>query len=89
MQKSRRIMMDLTPEQHRMLDAARREESPDTATPGNPAVLLRLPAEVGIPLLRDSKKKKCTVQAVILEIVASHYGVTVEPPKRGGKKKSI
>jgi hypothetical protein len=54
-------------------------------TPGNPQILLRLPAEIGIPLLKDAKKKKCTVQAVLLEIVATHYGMTVEPPKRGRK----
>jgi len=54
-------------------------------TPGNPQILLRLPAEIGIPLLRDAKKKKCTVQAILLGIAAKHYGVEVEPPKRGRK----
>lgn len=54
-------------------------------TSGNPQVLLRLPAEIGIPLLRDAKKKKCTVQAVLLEIASQYYGVEVEPPKRGRK----
>lgn len=54
-------------------------------TPGNPQILLRLPAEIGIPLLRDAKKKKCTVQAVILEVLGTHYSVSVEPPKRGRK----
>lgn len=54
-------------------------------TPGNPQILLRLPQEIGMPLLRDARKRKCTVQAVLLEIASKHYGVTVEPPKRGRK----
>lgn len=57
-------------------------------TLGNPQVLLRLPAEVGLPLLRDAKRRKITVQAIILEIVAAHYSVEVEPPKRGARKKA-
>lgn len=56
--------------------------------PGNPQILLRLPAAVGIPLLREAKKKQCTVQAVILEIVGRHYGVVVEAPRRGARKKA-
>lgn len=55
-------------------------------TPGNPQILLRLPQEVGTPLLRDAKRKRCTVQAVILEIVGGHYSVAVEPPRRGKRK---
>lgn len=54
-------------------------------TPGNPQILLRLPAEIGIPLMRDAKKNKCTVQAVLLEIAAAHYGVSIDAPKRGRK----
>lgn len=57
-------------------------------SPGNPQILLRLPDVVGIPLLRDAKKKRCTVQAVILEIVGRHYGVAVEAPRRGARKKA-
>lgn len=57
-------------------------------TPGNPQVLLRLPQEVGLPLLRDAKRRKITAQAIILEIVAAHYGVEVVPPKRGARKKA-
>ena len=55
-------------------------------TPGNPQILLRLPQEVGMPLLRDAKRKRCTIQAVILEIVCTHYSVAVEPPRRGKRK---
>lgn len=55
-------------------------------TPGNPQILLRLPQEVGMPLLRDAKRKRCTVQAIILQIVGVHYGVAVEPPRRGKRK---
>jgi len=55
-------------------------------TPGNPQILLRLPQEVGMPLLRDAKRKRCTIQAVILEIVGTHYSVAVEPPRRGKRK---
>jgi len=57
-------------------------------TPGNPQILLRLPQEVGMPLLRDAKRKRCTVQAIILQIVGVHYSVAVEPPKRGARKKA-
>ncbi len=57
-------------------------------TPGNPQILLRLPQELGLPLLRDAKKQKISVQAVILGIVASHYGKDVELPKRGARKKA-
>jgi hypothetical protein len=56
--------------------------------PGNPQILLRLPETIGIALLRDAKKTKRTVQAVLLEIAATHYGVEYEPPMRGKKKKS-
>jgi hypothetical protein len=55
-------------------------------TPGNPQILLRLPQEAGIPLLRDAKRKRCTIQAVILEIVGTHYSVAVDPPRRGKRK---
>ncbi len=58
-------------------------------TPGNPQILLRIPREIGIPLLRDAKETKRTVQAVLLEIAANHYGVEYEPPMRGKKKKSV
>lgn len=58
-----------------------------TDTPGNPPLLLRLPPELGMPLLKDAKQRKITVQAVLLEIAAKHYGVEVELPKRGGRKK--
>jgi len=58
---------------------------PDEKPPGNPAILLRLPAAIGIPLLKSAKKSKRTVQAVILEIVAQHYAVDVLPPLRGSR----
>ena len=58
-------------------------------TPGNPQILLRLPEKLGISLLRDAKKTKRTVQAVLLEIAANHYGIEYEPPKRGAKKKPV
>jgi len=57
-------------------------------TPGNPQILLRLPQEVGLPLLRDAKRRKVTVQTIILEIIGKHYSVAVEPPKRGKRKKA-
>jgi hypothetical protein len=58
-------------------------------TPGNPQVLVRLPSKIGILLLRDAKEQKCTVQAVLLGIAAKHYGIDVEPPKRGARKKPV
>jgi hypothetical protein len=50
--------------------------------------LLRIPDTVGPKLLRDARKSKTTIQAVILSILATHYSVDVEPPKRGARKKS-
>jgi hypothetical protein len=58
-------------------------------SPGNPQILLRLPPEIGILLLRDAKKQQCTVQAVMLGIAAKHYGIDVEPPKRGKRRKAV
>lgn len=53
---------------------------------GNPPILLRLPSEVGIPLLKEAKKRKCTIQSLILEIVAVHYKVESPAPARGRPK---
>jgi hypothetical protein len=58
-------------------------------SPGNPQILLRLPETIGIALQRDAKKTKRTMQAVLLEIAANHYGVEYEPPMRGKKKKPV
>ncbi len=55
---------------------------------GNPALLLRLPENVGAKLARDAKKAKSTAQAVVLGILAEHYGIEVVAPRRG-KPKSI
>ncbi len=58
-------------------------------TPGNPQLLLRLPDEIGMPLLREAKRQKCTAQAIVLEILAAHYGIkNLKPPQRGKRKKS-
>lgn len=57
--------------------------TPDLTPPGNPQILLRVPEALGLPLLRDAKKQKRTIQAVIIEILATHYGVQVDPPARG------
>lgn len=54
--------------------------------PGNPALLLRLPENVGKALAKEAKASKRTAQAVILGVLASHYGIHVAEPKRGGKK---
>lgn len=53
---------------------------------GNPQINLRLPDEIGPRLIKDAKKGKCTVQAVILEILAAHYAVKVPAPQRGRPK---
>ena len=50
---------------------------------GNPAILLRLPEQIGKPLIRAAKKSKRTVQAEILAILATHYGVEIDAPQRG------
>lgn len=55
---------------------------------GNPQVNVRLPADLGVKLSKDAKKKRTTVQAVILEIVATHYELEFVPPKRGQPKKN-
>ena len=55
---------------------------------GNPALLLRLPENVGAKLAKDAKKAKTTAQAVVLGILAIHYGIDVAVPQRG-KPKSV
>ncbi len=55
---------------------------------GNPALLLRLPENVGAKLAKDAKKTKTTAQAVVLGILARHYGIEVVAPRRG-KPKSV
>ncbi len=57
--------------------------------PGNPQLLLRLPDELGPRLIKAAIKQGATVQAVILGIVALHFGVEVAPPQRGQPKKSV
>jgi hypothetical protein len=51
--------------------------------PGNPPILLRLPPEIGMPLLKDSSKRKCSIQSLILEIVSAHYNTQSVAPTRG------
>ena len=60
----------------------------DDKKTGNPALLLRLPENVGKELANDAKKAKTTVQAVVLGILAAHYGIEVAAPRRG-KPKSV
>lgn len=55
--------------------------------PGNPALLLRLPENVGAALAKAAKKGKRTLQAEILAILGEHYGIEVEAPQRGSRKK--
>jgi hypothetical protein len=49
----------------------------------NPQLLLRVPDSVGRLVARDAKRRKITRQAIILEVLGSHYAVAVQPPKRG------
>ena len=53
---------------------------------GNPALLLRLPENVGAKLAKDAKKSKTTAQAVVLGILADYYGIKVAAPQRGRPK---
>ena len=53
---------------------------------GNPALLLRLPENVGAKLAKDAKKAKMTAQAVVLGILADYYGIKVAAPRRGRPK---
>ncbi len=55
--------------------------------PGNPQVNVRIPDEkMFASLMRDAKKKKTTIPAVIIEIVAAHYEMEVVALKRGRPK---
>lgn len=61
----------------------------ETDRPGNPQINLRIPdGKMFASLMRDAKKTKTTVQAVIWEIVAAHYEIQVTAPARGRPKKS-
>ena len=54
---------------------------------GNPQVNVRIPDEkMFASLMRDAKKKKTTIPAVIVEIVAAHYEMEVVALKRGRPK---
>lgn len=50
---------------------------------GNPQRKLRIPDALQKPLAKDAKRQKKTEQAVILAILADHYGVEIEAPARG------
>ena len=67
-------------------DMKKRTESSERKL-GNPALLLRLPENVGAKLAKDAKKAKTTTQAVVLGILADHYGIEVAAPRRGQPKK--
>lgn len=49
----------------------------------NPQLILRIPAELGKLLARDAKRDRSTKQAVVLSVLASHYGIKVAAPVRG------
>ena len=51
---------------------------------GNPGVLLRIPPALSTKLATDAKGR--SIQAVILEILADHYGVEIPVPARGRPK---
>ncbi len=56
---------------------------------GDLQVLLRIPQKVELPLLRDATRRKIIeLQSIILEILAAHYNVKIEHPKRGTQKKN-
>lgn len=54
---------------------------------GNAALLLRLPENVRAKLTKDAEKSGMTSQAVVLGILADHYGIEVAAPRRGQPKK--
>lgn len=59
----------------------------DDKPAGNPQFSTRVPSEeIFAKLMRDAKKKKLTIQAVIWGIVGEHYGVEVATPQRGRPK---
>lgn len=72
-ENSNRIMMDLTPEQQQRLRDARLEESSHECAAGEVPVVIALPEKIGVLVLNDATQRKCTVQTIIMEIVASHY----------------
>jgi len=58
-----------------------------TQKTGNPQLLLRLPAALRAAVIATAKAKSVTAQAIILGIVAHHYGITDQPPVRGRPRK--
>jgi len=56
------------------------------ASVGNPQVNIRFPADVVVALASDAKNGNVTIQAVILSIIAEHYGIEVAAPRRGRPK---
>ena len=55
----------------------------------SPPVLVRIPNAIGTELRKEAKRRKLTVQAIILEALGERYRVDCELPKRGGRKKSV
>jgi len=53
---------------------------------GNPQVNIRFPADVVVKLACDAIDAGVTIQAVILAILAEHYGIEVAAPRRGRPK---
>jgi len=59
----------------------------DSTSPGSPGIHLRIPVEIGPKLLADATAGACTVQAVILRVLSSHYAVVAPVPARGRPRK--
>lgn len=48
-------------------------------------ILLRVPEEIGKPLIARAIKDNCTLQAVLLSAAAHYLGVAAPLRKRGGQ----
>ena len=46
-------------------------------------ITIQCPDDLGVLLLKAATKKKCTIQAVIVDVLAAHYEIDVPAPKRG------
>jgi len=54
----------------------------------SPPILLRIPDAIGQQLRKEAKRRKLTIQQVILDSLVERYRVDCVVPKRGGQKRS-
>ena len=57
--------------------------------PGNRQMILRVPPSLDEKIARDAAKQEVTPQAVVLNILGTHYGIDVPHPSRGRPKNQL